>query len=116
MSLLDELRTLGVNVEEGLDRFMGNAALYERMLKKFPDMIEKTVINSEFGAEDVGELIEKTHTIKGVTGNLSLTPLYEAYTRVVDLLRGGEVSQAESIYRDVLATEAKIVACIRAHQ
>ena len=33
MSLLDDLKGLGVDVEEGLQRFMGNAPLYERMMK-----------------------------------------------------------------------------------
>jgi len=113
MRLLDELRILGANVDEGLNRFMGNAALYERMLAKLPDMMSKIAINDGFEAEDVNDLIEKTHSIKGVTGNLSLTPLYEAYTKIVDLLRMGNVEEANRIYLEVLPVQEEILARIR---
>lgn len=113
MRLPDELRILGANVDEGLNRFMGNAALYERMLAKLPDMMSKIAINDGFEAEDVNDLIEKTHSIKGVTGNLSLTPLYEAYTKIVDLLRMGNVEEANRIYLEVLPVQEEILARIR---
>ena len=32
MNLLDELRTLGVDVDDGLKRLMGNEKLYKRLL------------------------------------------------------------------------------------
>lgn len=116
MGLLDELRILGANVDEGLNRFMGNAALYERMLAKLPDMMSKIAINDGFEAEDVDDLIEKTHSIKGVTGNLSLSPLYGAYTKIVDLLRAGKVEEANRIYRETLPVQEEILACIRSCQ
>ena len=34
MGMLEELGTLGVNIEEGTKRLMGNAALYEKMMGK----------------------------------------------------------------------------------
>ena len=42
MNLLEELKNLGVNVDEGIERLMGNASLYERMLFKFLEMMIKT--------------------------------------------------------------------------
>lgn len=116
MGLLEELKALGANVDEGMERFMGNAALYERMLKKLPDMIGSTRINEDFGSENVGELIEKTHSIKGVTGNLSLTLLYEQYTKIVDLLRMGKTEEANSVYQKMLPAQEEILACIRKYQ
>ena len=35
MGLLEDLKALDVNVDEGLERMMGNSSLYERMLVKF---------------------------------------------------------------------------------
>ena len=40
MNLLDELRTLGVDVDDGLKRLMGNEKLYKRLLGSFVKMIE----------------------------------------------------------------------------
>ena len=48
-----------------------------------------------------------------MTGNLSLTPLYEAYTKIVDLLRMGNVEEANRIYLEVLPVQEEILARIR---
>lgn len=45
MSLLDEMKELGVNVDEGLKRFMGNSSLYERMFGSFVKMINKSLVD-----------------------------------------------------------------------
>ena len=47
MSLLEELKGFGVNVNEGLDRVMGDNSLYEMMLGMFVDAIETTPISLE---------------------------------------------------------------------
>ncbi len=113
MSLLDELQELGANVEEGKGRFMGNVSLYERMLGKFPDTVTQNEIRADFVYPDYTEVITKAHTLKGVTGNLSLTPLYTAYTEVVNLLRGGEPERAKEIYLKMLPTQEAMIRCIR---
>ena len=38
MNLLDELRKLGVSVDEGVKRLGGSAAIYKKMLKTFAKM------------------------------------------------------------------------------
>ena len=112
MSLFEELKDLGVNVDEAVERFMGNEGLYEKMLKKFPDMINKASVEPDFDCSDCTEIIEKTHAIKGAAGNLSLTPLYEAYTKIVDLLRGNQPEQAKTIIKEIQPVQAQIMACI----
>lgn len=112
MSLFEELKDLGVNVDEAVERFMGNEGLYEKMLKKFPDMINKTPIEPDFDISDCAEMIEKTHAIKGATGNLSLTPLYEAYTKIVDLLRSSQPEEARIILKEIQPVQAQLIACI----
>ena len=37
MSVLEELRTLGVDIDDGLKRLNGNEKLYTRLLGKFVD-------------------------------------------------------------------------------
>ncbi len=112
MSLLEELKDLGVNIDEAVERFMGNQSLYEKMLKKFPDMLNKASINPDFDCNDYTEVIEKTHAVKGAAGNLSLTPIYEAYTKIVDLLRNGQPEQAQIILKEIQPVQAQIIACI----
>ena len=102
MSLLDEMKELGVNVDEGLKRFMGNSSLYERMFGSFVKMINKSLVDPDFDANDYQEVIEKTHAIKGATGNLSITPLYEGYSKIVSLLREDKPEEAREILKNIL--------------
>lgn len=112
MDLLEELRALGSNVDEGRDRFMGNAALYVRMLRSLPGMLKKTDVGEAFAAGDLAGAMEKAHTLKGVTGNLSVTPLYEGYTKIVDHLRAGQEEQARAVFEEMLPVQDKVIECI----
>lgn len=112
MSLLEELKTLGVNVEEGISRLNHNEALYVRMLSKLVGMVEKAPVEPDFDFQDYQDVIEKAHALKGATGNLSVTPLYEAYTKIVDLLRAGDPAQANEVLRGILPVQKEILDCI----
>ena len=115
MSLLEDLKELGTNIDEGLERFMGNASLYERMLRTLPGMLRKTDVGEAFASGDTKDAEEKAHALKGVTGNLSITPLYEAYTKVVDLLRAGQDAQAKAVYDEMIPVQEKVMECIEQH-
>lgn len=115
MSLLEELKDLGVDVEGGLKRINGNEKLYTKLLGSFTKAIKTYDVQPDFDADGCAEMIEKTHAIKGVSGNLSITPVYESYTKIVDLLRAGNTEDAKVIIREILPVQAKIVECIEKH-
>ena len=112
MGLLEDLKALNVNVDEGLERMMGNSSLYDRMLVKFIKVMNDLEVSPDFDNNDYAEIIEKTHTIKGASGNLSITPIYEAYTEIVNLLRSDKPDEAKQILRDILPVQKEILACI----
>ncbi len=116
MALLEDLKVLGVDTEEGLERMGGNSALYERMLFKFLDMMQQSSVQPDFDSNDYEEIIEKAHAIKGVSGNLSLTPIYKAYSEVVSLLRAGEPDKAKAELINVLPVQMEIIKCIEKYQ
>lgn len=62
---------------------------------------------------DIETATRNAHTIKGVTGNLSITPLYTAYTEIVNLLRGGKVEEARKLYVETLPVQEKILEIIK---
>lgn len=113
MGLIEELGALGVNTEEAIKRFVNNAALYERMVKKLPDSMDGKGVMDAIETGTVEEAINKAHTLKGVLGNLSITPLYEAYTEIVALLRNGEISKAKEVLEGSFPKEKEIIECIR---
>ncbi len=115
MSLFEELKDLGVDIEEGLERLGGNQSLYERLLGSFVKTVDTHKVDTDFDSNDYADIIEKTHAIKGTSGNLSITPLYKSYTEIVDLLRAGKPEQAKEELGKILPVQEKIIECIKNH-
>lgn len=114
MSLFEELKDLGVNVDEGLERVMDDEPLYETMLGMFIDKINSNPIKIEdFDAESLDELIGTVHMLKGLTGNLAMTPLFEGYMKVLDLLRTNCAKEAAKEYERILPVQAAIIDCLK---
>ncbi len=112
MSLLEELAGYGVDVDEGVDRMMGDSDLYQNMLLKLSEMIEDVSANPDFDSSDFSGLAEKIHALKGAAGNLSVLPLYQAYTRILELLRADKPEQAKALYEENLPVQDQFMACI----
>jgi len=116
MSLFDELRENHVDVDEGLDRMMGNEPLYQAMLVKLLEMLESFTAEPEFDCKDNTEIIEKVHAIKGATGNLAVTPLFKSYSEILGYLREGKPKQAKMVYQETLPIQEKIITCINKYK
>ena len=112
MELISELKELGANTDEALARFMNNSELYVKMLGKFPAAVRDADVPAHFAAKDYEAAVSAAHTLKGVSGNLSLTPLFTAYTEIVRLLRAGDNGTAETLLNEILPTQEKILNCI----
>ena len=111
MGMLDELRDLGVDVDKALKLLNGKTALYEKLLVKFADMIKKADIRTDFDSNDCKAMMETTHMIKGSAGNLSITPLFKAYSDIMQLFREGKPEEARAGLISVLPVQESIIAC-----
>lgn len=116
MSKIDDLKALGVNVDEALERFMGNGALYEKMLNKLTNAVRDVQVLPCFEEGDHTKALENAHALKGVTGNLSITPLYKGYTEIVDELRAGNPEKARKVLDDMLPVQEQIIECIEKYK
>lgn len=112
MNLIQELKSLGVNTDEALQRMGGNSSLYERMLVKFKNMIKDSPIQMDFDCDNYSDIAEIAHAIKGASGNLSVTPIYEAYSEIVRLLRAKQPKQAKEVLKKILPVQTAIINCI----
>ncbi len=116
MDLFEDLKVLGVNVDEGVRRLNGNAALYKRLLDSFVDTLEKYYIAPDFDGNNYTEITEKAHAVKGMAGNLSVDPLYKSYTQIVELLRADRPEDARKVLEETLPVQNEIVSCIKKHK
>ncbi len=116
MSYLEELKELGVDVEEGLERVMDDEPLYETMLGMYIDKVNSNPITMEdFDADNLDTLIERVHILKGLTGNLAMTPLFGGYLQMLDLLRTAHPKEAAKEYERILPVQSAILDCIKRH-
>lgn len=114
MSLFEELEKLGVDVDEGMGRVMDDEPLYETMLSMFVDRVNSNPIKIEdFQGESLDELIEQVHILKGLTGNLAMTSIFEGYMQVLDFLRTDRAKEAAKEYERLLPAQAEIMECIK---
>lgn len=105
----NELKALGINFDEAIERFMGKQNIYDKFLKKFPGAVSQYEVYEYFIAKDYEKALANAHTLKGVTGNLSITNLFEAYTEIVADLRGNDPQKAQEILESILPVQDKIV-------
>lgn len=76
-----------VNYEAGLQRFGNNQALFEKLLLSFLSDPTYKELDVALKALDYKAAFGAAHTLKGVAGNLSLQPLFEACNLLVEELR-----------------------------
>ncbi len=89
----------GINYDEGVARFVGNAEMFERFLREFPADTTYAALESAMEQRDGKAAFQAGHTLKGLTGNLSMVDLYRQLVVFVDALRGeGNMSLAETLY------------------
>ncbi len=113
--MFDELKQLGVDIEDGIFRFMNNEDLYRQMLIAFAKMVREAQVTAEFDDNACDKEIEKIHALKGAAGNLSVKPLYSGYTKIVRLLREGNVAEAKAAITGILPAQDQITQCIEKH-
>jgi len=90
--MIEKLRAYGADVDSGLHRCMDNEDMYLRLVRM---SIEDGNFDRLFAAMEAGDLdagFEAAHALKGVTGNLSLDPLFEPLSEMTELLRARTVT------------------------
>ena len=112
MSMLNELKALGADVDSALENLNGKQTLYERLIFKFLKLMREKDISLDFDETDYSEITERVHMIKGGAGNLGITPIYESYNEALLLLRAENPKQAKIVLRQAILTKQAILDCI----
>lgn len=111
--MLEKLAELGADVKDGLNRFMENEPLYVRCLKKFPPQADQCTLHDDLMSKNYEAAVKSAHTMKGLTGNLSITPLYTRYSEIVSRIRAGETEGLETIEAEIAGIQEQICAVIQ---
>lgn len=80
----------GADYKTTMARFMNRKEMYLRFLDMLFNDETMKKLGEAIDNEDVEAAFEAAHTLKGVVGNMGLTPLYNAVCRIVEPLRARE--------------------------
>ena len=84
---INKLREYGADVDTGLARCMNNEAFYLKLVEKSLGDNAFDKLNESLDANDLDAAFEAAHSLKGVMGNLALTPIYDPMVEITELLR-----------------------------
>lgn len=110
MLTIETLQSYGVNTKEGLSRCMNMEKFYFRMLgmglkNDSFDKLEKLLAEG-----NLEEAFEQAHAIKGVVGNLAITPIYDKIADITEALRAKKDLDYVSLYKPVKDLRDELVA------
>lgn len=91
----------GADYATTMARFMGNETMYLKFLDMFIQEENLQQLEDALKAGDLTVAFECAHTLKGVTGNMGLTPLFDAICAIVEHLRRGEYCDDPILYQNI---------------
>lgn len=108
---IEMLKRYGANTQEGLSRCMNNEAFYLRLVRMGLRDEHFDMLKDAMASGDVKKAFDAAHTLKGVTGNLSLTPLYTPMCELTELLRGKkEMVDVGDLFQQIMKEWEKALA------
>ena len=91
---------------------MNNETFYLGLVKRAMQDAAYEKLKEALGEKRLGDAFELAHGLKGVTGNLALTPIYEPVAELTEHLRGREDGDYEELTRKILSgREALLKLC-----
>ena len=87
MVTLEFLREYGADVDEGLARCMNMESFYLGLVDSSLDDKYYDLLLNAVASGDLDEAFKAVHSLKGMAGNLSLTPLFKITSEMTELLR-----------------------------
>ena len=102
MVTIEKLNEFGADTAEGLARCYGNEALYLRLIGMVVKEESFDNLDKAIAANDLNAAFEAAHALKGVLGNLSLTPMYDKCSEITELLRARREMDYTPLLADLL--------------
>jgi len=104
-----------IDVEDGSKRVMNNTKLYAKLLTKFKDDQNIKNIESFLAAGDLPNAQTSTHTLKGLSANLSLMELNKQVLELENQIKAASVKPdqleiVKAVYSQTMSEIDKVIA------
>ncbi|MEG1720973.1 MAG: Hpt domain-containing protein [Pseudoflavonifractor sp.] len=107
-AMLERLAGYGADMKGAMGRFLDDEDLYKSCFTAFVGDESFDAIGAALDAGDYEKAFECAHTLKGITGNMGLTPLYEVVSSLVEALRGHAYYGLREYYAAILEQREKL--------
>lgn len=108
MATIDDLKAYGANTEAALSRLMGNGDFYLKLIPKVFEDRNFDALSESIAAKDLDKAFEAAHSLKGVLGNLELTPLLKPVVEITELLRARQDVDYTPYLEEISKQKAKL--------
>ena len=103
----------GIDANEGLRRFGGKEELYTKYLRKFIEDESFWKLKKAMEEEAYRDVMVYAHTLKGISGNLSINEFYKEVNVLVEAIRNNQgVEKIKESYLSVSEQYNKSVQAI----
>lgn len=108
MLTVEKLNAFSANTAEGIARCINNEAFYLRMVDMAMSDANFGKLETAIHAGDKDAAFEAAHALKGVLGNLSLTPILDPVVEITELLRVRADADYEAILERILEKKREL--------
>ena len=108
----EKLLSLDVDLDETLERFVGNENLFFKCLNRFLEDTNYHQLLAAIDIKDAKVAFEAAHALKGVSANLGLTYLYEEIRVITEVFRAGSLDFEPENMERLKAAYANVITVI----
>lgn len=104
----EALLAYGANYDEGMARCLNKEDFYFKMIKMVAANDKFDALGKALVAKDLKAAFDDAHALKGVVGNVALTPLFAAIEEIVEPLRRGDDIDYSGMYAKIVDLKKKL--------
>jgi HPt (histidine-containing phosphotransfer) domain-containing protein len=115
--LLQDLKTVDVDVEHTLDRFMNNEEIYLKFLNRFPDEKQLSELKSLLAKKQYDDTtLGVAHSLKGLTANLGMNKIFKLSAKIMNDIRSHDFEEIDSAFSELEKNYNDICSLIYIHK
>ncbi len=109
MITIDALNEFGADTKEGLTRCLNKEDFYIRMINLGLKDARFETLGESLKEENWESAFEQAHALKGVLGNLALTPLFKPVSELTEKLRAKEACDYQALYDEMMKKRTELL-------
>ena len=110
MLTIEKLKEYGADTETGVARCLGAEDFYLELVNSVLPDTKLDELGAALKANDLDQAFDIAHALKGMYGNIAITPIFEPVNEMTELLRSRTQTDYSALLSKALAQKEKLVA------